>query len=65
MNENQKAAMLMARASAALIEALGMMSENMQRESLGQSMAYDADAFHALLSEFGIDHNSIVSFQRD
>lgn len=33
----------------ALIEALGMFSENMQRQHLGYSMAYDDGAFYKLL----------------
>lgn len=33
----------------ALIEALGMFSENMQRQVLGHSMAYTEDAFLSLI----------------
>jgi len=36
-------------AIAALIEAMGMMAENKQREYKGESLAYTEDAFNALL----------------
>lgn len=34
-----------------IVTALGMMSENMQRQSLGESMAYTESAFQDLLKE--------------
>ena len=34
-----------------LIEAMGMMSENMQRQALGQSMAYTEDDFINLINK--------------
>jgi hypothetical protein len=35
----------------ALIKAMGMFSENMQRQQTGQSMAYGDSAFFALVGE--------------
>lgn len=44
-----------------MVRALGMHAENMQREALGQSMAYGEDAFVALTEECGIHHNGILT----
>lgn len=46
-----------------VIRAMGMMSENMQRVQLGQSIAYNDKAFNDLIEELGIHHNAIVSQQ--
>lgn len=45
----------------AIIKALGMHAENMQREILGYSMAYDENAFLSLIDEECIEHNDILS----
>lgn len=39
----------------------GMVAENMQRELLGQSMAYTGVDFEKLIEEFGIYHNGLVT----
>lgn len=44
----------------AIIRALGMQAENMQREILGYSMAYDEDAFLSLINEECIGYNDIL-----
>ena len=49
-----------ARIARALITALGMFSENMQRQSTGNSMAYDEKAFNDLIASEAIGDNSIV-----
>jgi hypothetical protein len=64
MNENQRAALLFSQACGALIEALGMMSENMQREHLGNSMAYPDKAFQDLIHAYGINWNSAINTLR-
>jgi ParB-like chromosome segregation protein Spo0J len=38
-----------------------MIAENKQREILGQSPAYSEEAFCALIEEFGISHNALIS----
>ena len=45
----------------ATIKALGMMSENLQRVHRGESLAYDAKAFEALIDEEQVGWNSIIS----
>jgi hypothetical protein len=61
MNENQRAALVFSQACSALIEALGMLSENMQRQTLQQSIAYNKDAFDRLISDHGIDWNAAIN----
>jgi len=39
----------------------GMIAENKQREVLGQSMAHDENAFTALIDEFGLTHNALIT----
>lgn len=39
------------------IEMNAMRAENMQREALGQSMAYGESDFMALIDKYGIYHN--------
>lgn len=44
----------------AMIKAMGMTAENEQRMWHGNSMAYDYDAFSALIDEEGIGHNAVM-----
>jgi hypothetical protein len=62
MDPAQQAAYIQSQSAAALIEALGMMSENIQRQVLGQSMAYDHGAFLDVILRYGIHHNGVISF---
>jgi hypothetical protein len=43
----------------AFIRALGMQAENMQRQYLGQSMAYQEDSFISIVGEEGLNEESI------
>lgn len=43
----------------------GMKAENQHRLSLGHSIAYDAEAFFAVESEFMIGHNAVIEYLRD
>ena len=61
MTAEQRAAYIMSQSSCALIEAMGMQAENMQREALGQSMAYNDKAFIELINRFSIHHNAVIS----
>lgn len=54
-NEIMKAAQLIANSSAALIEAMGMMSENIKRTNMGESLAYTKDSFMKLIQDNGIN----------
>lgn len=52
-DEIMKAAQLIANSSAALIEAMGMMSENIERANKGESLAYTEDQFMKLIQDNG------------
>ena len=56
-----EAAKLIANSSAALIEAMGMMSENIERANRGESLAYTEEAFNKVVMNNGIDYNSVMS----
>ena len=63
MDDNKiiEAAQLIANSSAALIEAMGMMSENIERANRGESLAYTEEAFNKVVMNNGIDYNSVMS----
>ena len=60
-NKIMEAAKLIANSSAALIEAMGMMSENIERANRGESLAYTEEAFNKMVMNNGIDYNSVMS----
>ena len=60
-DEIMKAAQLIANSSAALIEAMGMMSENIERANRGESLAYTEETFNKVVEDNGIDYNSVMS----
>lgn len=60
-DEIMKAAQLIAKSSAALIEAMGMMSENIERANRGESLAYTEETFNKVVEDNGIDYNSVIS----
>ena len=60
-NKIMEAAKLIANSSAALIEAMGMMSENIERANRGESLAYTEEAFNKEVMNNGIDYNSVMS----
>ena len=60
-NKIMEAATLIANSSAALIEAMGMMSENIERANRGESLAYTEEAFNKVVMNNGIDYNSVMS----
>lgn len=62
MDETQRAAFLMAQAAAALIEAFGMVADNMERTANGHTIAYDGAAFQAVIDRCGIGHNAAVTW---
>lgn len=55
-----KAAQLIANSSAALIEAMGMMSENIERANKGESLAYTEDHFMKVIQDNGITYNDVI-----
>lgn len=62
MTDEQKAAFIMAQAAVLNAEIAGMVAENMQRQALGHSMAYDEAAFETLVNRSGCNHNAVVTF---
>lgn len=52
-NRIMEAAKLIANSSAALIEAMGMMSENIERANRGESLAYTEEAFNKVVMNNG------------
>lgn len=56
-NRIMEAAKLIANSSAALIQAIGMMSENIERANRGESLAYTEDQFMKLIQDNGITYN--------
>lgn len=60
-NKIMEAAKLIANSSAALIEAMGMMSENIERANRGESLVYTEEAFNKVVMNNGIDYNSVMS----
>lgn len=61
MTDEQKAAYVQAQAAAALIEAMGMAVENMQRVHRNGFMAYDEKAFQEVIMRYGLHHNAVMS----
>ena len=49
----------------ALIEALGMFSENIERNNNGYALAYDESAFDSLVDKYGISHNQVLKYLED
>jgi len=62
MNDESKATFIKSQIACALIEMEGMRALNMQREAVGQSMAYIDTDFFALIDKYGIGHNTVVGF---
>jgi len=61
MTGQQKAAYVFAQAVCALAEIEGLKAENMQCEAFGIPMAYDEDAFVAVIEKYGIHHNGVLT----
>lgn len=62
MNENQKAAYVMAQAARVFALVAGMQAENQQRAAEGCAMAYREEDFHRVVDEHGIGHNDVIGF---
>jgi len=61
MSEEQRIAYLNAMVATAMIEAIGMQAENMQRKVVGSSMAYTMDDFVKITERMGIHHNGALN----
>ena len=65
MTDEQKAAYVIANASAALIEAMGMAAENANRNQKGLAQAYGEGAFFNLIGNHDLHCNSIMALFHD
>ena len=64
MTPEQQAAFIISQSVGAMIEAVGMMTENQQRERGGLTVAYTEKDFEALSRKYLIGHNAVVDFMR-
>ncbi len=65
MTDEQKAAYVQSQSTCALIEALGMMSQNMQQAVLGESMTFEMFNFDQLILEWDIDPKTVLGIFRE
>ncbi|MHC4188433.1 MAG: hypothetical protein ACYSUB_01990 [Planctomycetota bacterium] len=65
MSPEEKAAVINARAAMALVRAMGMQAENLNRQQRGESIAYVEEAFEQVIIDEGIYWNAIHSFLFD
>lgn len=64
MSPEERAAYLNAQSASAMVVAMGMVAENMQRAYRGESMAYVEENFNALVETYGIHPNAALSWLR-
>ena len=62
MIPEQQAAYVFSQSVSALIEALGMLSDNMDRARKGESQAWSNDEFNNLTNKYCIGHNAVLGF---
>lgn len=62
MNEEQRAAFLIAQTACAMIEAMGMVADNQMRAFSNEPPAYTKGAFDALIDRYGLGHNAAVTW---
>lgn len=65
MNHNEAAAFINSQVACALIEVESMKAANTERESQGYALAYDEEAFMAIIDKYGIDHNAVLTVLRE
>lgn len=63
--ENGNAAFVFSQTACALIEMEAMKAANAERESQGYSLAYDEEAFLALIDRYAIHHNAVLTQLRE
>lgn len=62
MNEEQRAAFLIAQTACAMIEAMAMASTNQQATVEPGLLPHTGDDFRALIDRYGIGHNAAVTW---
>ena len=61
MTPEQTASYVNSQAACALIEMQGMIAANQFRMQQGLTIAYDEKAFFALIDQYGISHNAVIT----
>ncbi len=61
----KRVAIVQARVATALIRLEGMRAANAERERHGHALAYDEEAFEALIVEEGVHHNAVMAALND
>ena len=62
MTPEQQAAYVFAQSTGALIEAMGMLSENLDRARRSESPAWCSEEFNNLITKYGIHHNAVMGY---
>jgi hypothetical protein len=65
MNEEQRVAFLLAQIASMYAELEAKKALNVERQSLGFSLAYGEEAFAELPEKYGLTHNQVISFLLD
>lgn len=65
MNEVSRAAYVNAMAACAVIEMQAMLAANQARAMQSFSPAFGEEDFRALINQYGIHHNAVISYLRD
>lgn len=60
MTEHENVAFIIGSAIGALIEAMGMLSANLERHANGEANAYPDTAFLNLMKDRGLEYNSLM-----
>lgn len=62
MNTESRVAFIQSQSTAAMIEAMGMQAENIQRIKMGETVSYNEKDFTNLITKWGLEHNQVVAF---
>jgi len=60
MTTEQQAAYVFAQSICALVEAMGMLSDNLYRIKRGMVPAFTGDEFNAVIDRYGISHIAVI-----
>ena len=64
MTPEQQAAYVFAQSVSALIEAMGMLSDNLDRARKGESPGWYNEEFNNLIDKYGISHNAVLGLYK-
>lgn len=60
MTPEQQAAYVFSQSASALIEAMGMLCENIERARRDESLAWNNEEFTGLIDKYGISHDAVL-----